>query len=309
MIVSESDLLLAALDRRMAVDRTLPLDPLSPVARGGRATAFADPRTARAAAAAARLPLGRTVTGQVLDVLDENHLLVDVESVPLALAWPQNGGPAPSIGQNIALRVLAHTPMLLFETVALSEPDGTTDAPTHLSPLARELQRSDGTAGRTLRFDTPILTASVAADAPPGPLDAIPLERIVVGTPTAMPPPRTNDGIDPANFMPLVLQGPAWQGQPVEIVLRRERGDPEFESSALDQWCGELVIDLPQLGRVSGRLSWSVQGLRLRLDSEAGATVEAMNEAGRDLVAALLEAQLPVLAFSVGGPSGSESSR
>ena len=33
------------------------------------------------------------------------------------------------------------------------------------------------------------------------------------------------------------------------------------------------------------------QGLRLRLDSEAGETVDAMNEAGRDLVAALLEAQ------------------
>jgi hypothetical protein len=310
LIVSESDILLAALDRRMAVDASLPIGAARAVSPGGR-YAVPDPRTARAAAAAMRLPLGRTVTGQVLDVLDENNLLVDVDHVPLALSWPASGGPQPAIGQTIALRVLAHSPILLFETVAVPDSEGTGDAPLHLSPLARQLQRTDASDGKPIRFDKPILRIADASTADkPRETDAIPLSRIVVGTPAEVASRAPANGAsDAAQLAPLVLQGPAWQGQEVEIVLRRDRADPAFENAALDQWCGEIVIELPQLGRVLGRLSWTVQGLRLRLEGDAGSAIEAMNEAGRELVTSLIEASLPVLAFSVGGPAGTEPSR
>ncbi len=128
--------------------------------------------------------------------------------------------------------------------------------------------------------------------------DRISLDDVIVARSAS--PPSTMPTSSPT--MPIVLQGPAWAGQPMELVVRRERADDELDNPVLDHWCGEIVIDLPQLGRVSGHLAFSMQGLRIRLEGEDAATVAAMSAATASLAAALADADLRVQALSVGQP-------
>lgn len=111
-----------------------------------------------------------------------------------------------------------------------------------------------------------------------------------------------SNGLPPA-FIPLVLQGPAWVGQPMEMIVRRERADDLLDNPALDHWCGEVVIDLPELGRVAGHLVFSVQGLRVRLVVEDEASVASLTAATGELAAAFARNDLRVSGLSVGRPA------
>lgn len=102
-------------------------------------------------------------------------------------------------------------------------------------------------------------------------------------------------------FSPLVLQGPAWDGQPMELVVRRERDDELFDNPVLDHWCGEVTIDLPHLGRVAGHLSFSMQGLRVRIEGDDEHGVMTMTAASSELAAALAHADLRVAGLTVAG--------
>jgi len=101
----------------------------------------------------------------------------------------------------------------------------------------------------------------------------------------------------------------------MELVVRRERGDEALDNPALDPWCGDLTIDLPTLGRVSGRLAFSMHGLRIRLEGDDAATVAAMHESSALLAAAFADADLRVQSLSIGkagsidGPSADGSAR
>lgn len=377
MIVQESDALLAALDRRMQVERVLALDPVAPVAgsRGEAATPTdqtsshaVGPATATVVPAgeqdtlSARLPLGRVVPARVVDVGFDAHgderVTADVERWRVALAWPRGAGPAPRPGQDIALRVLAHKPMLLFQSVGESlDGPASSDvvgAPVRWSREALALAGRPGlvdgatgdgpsTPAGAQRFTAPILEiAFVAGDDEPSvaspPADAadratsrplaaspagapmsgnpthdrIALDDVIVGATVARPrdatpvvgaPPRDRDDptSDPTMPLPVVLQGPAWPGQPMELVVRRDRDDDAFDNPALDQWCGEIVIELPALGRIAGHLAWSMQGLRIRLDGHDAAAVASMTAATTELAAALVDADLRVVGLTVGG--------
>jgi hypothetical protein len=179
--MADSELLLTALERRLQIDRTLSLSPLRPVAspsdspRSARApitSATPAPREA-APTLAARLPLGQIVSARVVEVPHADHVIAEVDRWRIELAWPKGNGPTPSPGQDIDLRVLAHRPMLLFQSV-LAEPDTATledldrdaSASTHLSSNALQLQRqavaqsaAPGTSSGPgpLRFTIPIL--------------------------------------------------------------------------------------------------------------------------------------------------------
>ena len=347
MIVQESDILLAALDRRLQVDRVLAVDPLAAVARASNAPTSAGPPPAFAGATnattnpaadlATRLPLGEVVHAVVVEVPQPDHVIAELGALRIALAWPQGSGNAPQPGRNVSLRVLAHQPMLLFENVPDEAAGIAADDPlTHWSPEALSLQ-APAAAGRRdagpVRFDVPILDVEVvplqgetpdrtrATSASSHAVDLfdhrgrIDLDQVIVARGTALV-----DGVDtplvprapddaarvPAPFVPLVLQGPAWPGQPMELVVRRERKDEQLDNPVLDQWCGELVIDLPHLGRVAGHLQFSMQGLRVRLEGDEANAVDAMTAAAPELAEAFAVSDLRVSALSVRRPTADD---
>ncbi len=327
MIVDESDALLAALDRRLSVDRLPAIDAKLP---GRDATAASDGRasvgdpSARPVAPAAlpaaddrsaletSLPRGRIVSARIVDVGSGDDVVAEIDRWHVTLSLPDGADPKP--GDRIALRVIAHEPTLLLQAVDAdglgASTDATDDLPTRWSPdamrLARDVVAGDPRAIR--RFTGPIVdvaTASVDETRPGDPAapasPAAPLT--LVDAPTLVRDARPADpASSPVPMTAMVLQGPAWPGQPIEIVVRRERADEAFDNAQLDRWCGEIVIDLPHLGRVVGHLAWSMQGLRIRLDGEDDASASSMRVAAPELAAALADAALPVVALSVGRP-------
>jgi hypothetical protein len=335
MIVSESDLLLTALDRRMQVDRMLAIDPVRSLGNGSEGPRSSTlPGTAAALttvtpALIEHLPLGQVFAARVAEVPEANHVIVELGRLRIALAWPGGNGPAPAAGETISLRVLAHDPMLLFENIRSpsDQPAAVRDPLTQLSPVALQMQTAKADGDGVLHFTVPILeievvpletsehesqsTSQAAQRSANSPSAHIALDDVIVARSGSIveasdPAPvrqTPNDGaINLAGMLPLVLQGPAWPGQDVELVVRRDRADEAFDNPALDQWCGEIVIDLPHLGRVAGHLSWSMQGLRIRLEGQNDVSVASMSAAAPELARALADVALPVLALSVGGP-------
>lgn len=130
----------------------------------------------------------------------------------------------------------------------------------------------------------------------------------VDGVASPMIPQSTDDARQlPVVFSPLVLQGPAWPGQAVELVVRREREDEQFDNPVLDHWCGDLLIDLPHLGRVAAHLSFSMKGLRVRIEGDDAIGVGAMTDAASSLAAAFAGADLRVTTLTVGRPAADAS--
>ena len=172
--------------------------------------------------------------------------------------------------------------------------------------------------GGPVRFDVPLLSIESKANdatesAPTGPSlkaeVAAAAAPPVAGDAAARDTPSSSvrnatesNGLPPA-FIPLVLQGPAWIGQPMELIVRRERADEMLDNPALDRWCGEVVIDLPELGRVAGHLEFSIQGLRVRLVVENEASVARLTAATTELAAAFAHNDLRVSGLSIGRPA------
>lgn len=168
-----------------------------------------------------------------------------------------------------------------------------------------------------VRFDVPLLVieSRPLADAKPARIDLAPIATAIdlvahalddaairePATPVVRSSIETNT--TPPIFVPLVLQGLAWDGQEMELIVRRERADETLDNPALDHWCGEVVIDLPELGRVTGHLAFSMQGLRVRLDADDEASVTRLTGATADLAAAFAHIDLRVAGLSVGRPA------
>ena len=181
-------------------------------------------------------------------------------------------------------------PILDIEIVPLNG-NGRADVPDEVQPgLPRPSPNAPGAGGPPrIELDDVIVARSTA---------------VVDGVDAPLIPRATDDGSRiPTAFMPLVLQGPAWPGQPMELVVRRERKDEQFDNPALDHWCGEVLIDLPHLGRVAGHLAFSMQGLRIRLEGDDAEAVDAMSAHATELAHAMTVANLRVSALSVGQPA------
>lgn len=349
MIVQESDILLAALDRRLQVDPLLAIDPLTAIARsatppGPRSstpTSTTNGPATSAATLTARLPLGEVISARIVEVPQPDHVIAEIGALRVALAWPKGNGITPQPGSDIGLRVLAHKPMLLFQSVpgeGERSGDEGHEPQTRWSSDALRLQQPGASPERgtgPMRFDVPILEIETVPlpgrgeshapndlrlDAPlpsravvdTGPHTQIDLDDVIVARSTALVdgvdspliPRATEDGSRiPTAFVPLVLQGPAWPAQPMELVVRRERKDDQFDNPALDHWCGEVVIDLPHLGRIAGHLAFSMQGLRIRLEGNDEDAVDAMTSGAAELANTLAVANLRVSTLSVGTQS------
>ena len=401
MIVHESDMLLAALDRRLQIDRITSLDPLTTIGRapdqsrtpqpgvpapaglpGGSAASVARPPTATSPVAA-RLPLGSVINARVTTVPQPDHVVAEVGSLRIELAWPAANGAAPRLGSEVTLRVLAHTPMLLFQRLGVADastaqtgraeqeaPHWSSDAIRLQTPTAANESGAQANGSGPVRFDTPILEIAIgprdprtgpepplsdgpvpeevesratqtfprsqshpqsALQAQPqthspsspdlsrmaaaptlDPSTPIALDDIVVARHTAFVDgiatpvvPRNADETKSATvpFSPLVLQGPAWPGQSVELVVRREREDEQFDNPVLDHWCGEVLIDLPNLGRIAAHLSLSMKGLKLRIEGDDSASVDAMTGAAPALASALGSAEMRVATLTIAQPA------
>ncbi len=170
--------------------------------------------------------------------------------------------------------------------------------------------------GGPVRFEMPLLVieSRSPSDARPAHVDAAmaaaadlgagAVDDAAIREPTA---PAIRHAIETSNtppiFVPLVLQGLAWDGQEMELIVRRERADETLDNPALDHWCGEVVIDLPELGRVTGHLAFSMQGLRVRLDADAETSVTRLSGATAELAAAFAHIDLRISGLSVGRPA------
>lgn len=185
-----------------------------------------------------------------------------------------------------------------------------------LQTLAGSLAPASNQGG-PVRFDVPLLVIESIplSDAKPAHVDAA-----AVATATALVAHAVDDAtirepalpairnaietnITPPIFVPLILQGLAWDGQEMELIVRHERADETLDNPALDHWCGEVVIDLPELGRVTGHLAFSMQGLRVRLDADDQASVTRLSGATAELAAAFAHIDLRVAGLSVGRPA------
>ena len=300
----------AALDQRLQVGRTPAVDAAQPVG-SGRATGVAievstgpPPVRAGVAAFAARWPLGSLIEAEVLESTSTDRIAARIGGVRVDLPWSRVDGSRPTVGQTLAFRVVAHVPTLTLERVAVSDPSQAAndpDTPMRLSDNALALRAiatsGDAASSGAVRFGQPLFdptaAASTHADATILLGDAsrsdVPARAAIDDLTTAWPV-----------TLPLVLQGPAWPGQPIELVIRREPRDAAIADAALDDWCGDLVLDLPSLGRVAAHLAWSMAGLRVRLDADDGAAAGAMVGDARALIDAFDAASLRVATFSVG---------
>jgi len=311
----------AALDRRLQVERTLGVDALRPVSAEAGTTSFeretlthATPVAQGKAALefASRWPVGTTVAARVTGTGDANRILADIDGLPLELHWRGDDGAAPTVGQALAFRVLALRPEIVLQrlpnVIAPAESDPA-DTSTHISADAKVLHASAALAAygvadeRTVRFTTPLIADR--ADEAAAPHEVATGETSVSHAAASAAAESLAAGVrattDPTlPFAPVILSGPAWRDQPIELIVRRRRHDERLDDPTQDDWCGELVIDLPHIGRVAGHLAWSMQGLRVRLDADLETSADALADAASELVAAFTDLRMRVAGLSIG---------
>jgi hypothetical protein len=273
-----------------------------PVAQGKAALEFAS-----------RWPVGATVAARVTGTGDGNRVLAEVEGLPLDLHWRGDDGAAPSIGASLAFRVLALRPEIVLQRLpnVIAQPgSNSADVSTHISADAKVLQASATLAAygvpdeRTVRFATPLFADPARVDATPGGPAAVDASVAHGGTGSTLEAlattVRTTTADPTLPFAPVVLAGPPWRDQPMELIVRRQRRDERIDDPTQDDWCGELVIDLPHIGRVAGHLAWSMQGLRVRLDADREGSATALADAAPELAAAFIDLRMRVAALSIG---------
>ena len=200
-------------------------------------------------------------------------------------------------------------PILELEVVPV---DDTVDDPSFEVAHARLATRRDAPLDRLGGSNPRTALATTSFD--PSALSRVALGDVIVAHATAMidgaeapsiprAPQDATTLLPTIPFVPLVLQGPAWPGQTLDLLIRREREDEQLDNPALDRWCGEVVMDLPKLGRVAGHLSFSMQGLKVRLEGDDEDAVSAMADATAELAAAFAGADLRIAGLSVTRPS------
>lgn len=335
--------LMGSLDPRASIARTSAVDavrPLDPSARDAGASFDATrmpsmPKASAAALAfAARWPVGSDVLARVVSIAEDRRITADVDGLPIEIRWRDGDGPSPRAGEGLAFRVMAHTPQLVLQFTAHASFDAPSrmladrDAPTQLSDdalflqtLIDPLEDAADASDRVVRFAQPLIetrrpgvarehvramaghVASLASDA------SATMHESIDHLASHVFAAKHDAGAGAMPFIPVVLSGPAWHGQAMELLLRRHARDDALDDPALDAWCGEITMDLPRLGRVAGHLALSMQGVRLRLEADDVDGAVALDAALSELAAAFADTGLRLASLSVGGPPGLASPR
>ncbi len=92
----------------------------------------------------------------------------------------------------------------------------------------------------------------------------------------------------------VLWQGQVWQGQEMRWEVREEPPRRNAQGQEEGQWTTQINLDLPNLGGVSARLSFSGNALSLSLDVADTQTRDKLGSASSQLVAALTERGIPV---------------
>lgn len=92
----------------------------------------------------------------------------------------------------------------------------------------------------------------------------------------------------------VLWQGQAWQGQEMRWEVREESGHRTNAGEVDGQWVTEIQLDLPHLGAVSARLSFSHGAVSLTLNARDEQTREVLGRASTQLLSALNQRDIHV---------------
>jgi hypothetical protein len=93
----------------------------------------------------------------------------------------------------------------------------------------------------------------------------------------------------------VLWQGQVWQGQEMRWEVHEESPRRNSQGVEEGQWNTHINLDLPNLGGVSARLSFSGNALNLTLDVTDAQTRDKLGNASSQLLAALSERGIPVV--------------
>lgn len=92
----------------------------------------------------------------------------------------------------------------------------------------------------------------------------------------------------------VLWQGPVWQGQEMRWEVREDSPHRNARGEEV-QWNTQIHLDMPRLGGITARLSFTNGALNLALDTSNAQTRERLGKASSQLVAALTERGIPVI--------------
>lgn len=92
----------------------------------------------------------------------------------------------------------------------------------------------------------------------------------------------------------VLWQGPVWQGQEMRWEVHEEPPRRNAQGIEEGQWSTLVSLDLPNLGGVSARLTFSGNALSLSLETTDTKTRDKLSSASSQLIAALSERGIPV---------------
>ncbi|HLP98544.1 MAG TPA: flagellar hook-length control protein FliK [Sideroxyarcus sp.] len=98
----------------------------------------------------------------------------------------------------------------------------------------------------------------------------------------------------------VLWQGPVWQGQEMTWEVREDSSHRNARGEQESQWNTQVHLDLPNLGGVTARLSFTHGALNLALDVADPQSRERLGKASSQLVAALTERGIPVIQTKIG---------
>jgi hypothetical protein len=78
--------------------------------------------------------------------------------------------------------------------------------------------------------------------------------------------------------------GQAWPGQPLHLSIQRDKEPALFDDPATNGWRTHLTLNLPRLGKVDATLHFTHAGVRIVVDTEGPAALDAVRASGKDLI-------------------------
>ena len=93
----------------------------------------------------------------------------------------------------------------------------------------------------------------------------------------------------------VLWQGQVWQGQEMRWQVSEESPHRNARGIEEGQWVTQINLDLPNLGGISAKLSFSGNALNLSLDVSDAQAREKLGNASSQLIAALSERGIPVV--------------
>jgi hypothetical protein len=83
---------------------------------------------------------------------------------------------------------------------------------------------------------------------------------------------------------PIEWYGQAWPGQDLHFSIQRDKEAALFADPTVSGWQTRLTLTLPRLGSVDATLHFSQAGVRIAIDTDSAASLEAIRTCGKDFI-------------------------